>query len=223
MATEAVENYIKAIYALSREAPGGETGVARLALEVGVTKGTATSMVKRLAKIRLVKAQRYGGIALTAKGCKVALDVLRRHRVIETFLVRVLKLDWADVHEEAERLEHAISPRILDRLDEFLGRPSTDPHGDPIPDATGKVAEARSKPLAEFTAGSRVTVVRIVDQQRVFLQFAARCGLKPGSHLFVQAVHPQADSITVRAAGAKPVSLSRAAAGKILAKPALRA
>ena len=104
MATETVENYIKATYVLRRESPSGEAGVVRLAQEVGVTKGTATSMIKRLAK-----------------------------------------LDLADVHEEAERLEHADSPRTLDRLDEFLRRPSTDPHGDPLPSASGKVSELRGE------------------------------------------------------------------------------
>ncbi|MCE9618564.1 MAG: metal-dependent transcriptional regulator [Planctomycetes bacterium] len=219
MATETVENYIKAIYLLCRETPGGEAGVVRLALEVGVTKGTATSMIQRLARAKLVKAERYSGVTLTPAGKKVALDVLRRHRVIETFLVRTLKLDWADVHEEAERLEHALSPRILDRLDEFLGRPSTDPHGDPIPNAAGKVSEMQSKPLAQFASGARVAIVRIADQNRAFLKFVATSGLKPGARLSVKAVQPQAGSITVRVAGAKPLALSQAAAAKILARP----
>lgn len=218
MATETVENYIKTLYALCRESPSGEAGVARLAQELGVTKGTATSMIKRLSLARLVKAEPYSGIALTAKGNKIALDVMRRHRVIETFLVRILKLDWADVHEEAERLEHALSPRILDRLDHFLGRPSTDPHGDPIPDAAGNVSEARSKPLAKCRARERVCIVRIKDQNRAFLKFAADSGFMPGVNLVVQSVSPQSASLVVRAARRKPVTLSQIAAAKILVK-----
>ena len=218
MATETVENYIKALYALCRESPSGEAGVVRLAQELGVTKGTATSMVKRLSLARLVKAEPYSGIALTAKGNKIALDVLRRHRVIETFLVRTLNLDWADVHEEAERLEHALSARILDRLDEFLGRPSTDPHGDPIPDAAGNVSETRSKPLAKCRARERVCIVRIMDQNRAILKFVAESGLKPGANLVVHSVSTQGNSLTVQAVRGKPVTLSHSAAGKILVK-----
>ena len=218
MATETVENYIKALYALCRESPSGEAGVARLAQELGVTKGTATSMMKRLSLARLVKAEPYSGIVLTAKGNKIALDVLRRHRVIETFLVRTLKLDWADVHEEAERLEHALSARILDRLDEFLGRPLTDPHGDPIPDAAGNVSETRSKPLAKCRARERVCIVRIMDQNRAFLKFVAESGLKPGANLVVHSVSTQGNSLTVQAVRGKPVTLSHSAAGKILVK-----
>ncbi len=216
MASETVENYIKALYTLCQESPSGEAGVARLAQELGVTKGTATSMIKRLSLARLVKSQPYSGIALTAKGNTIALDVLRRHRVIETFLVRTLKLDWGDVHEEAERLEHALSPRILDRLDEFLGRPSTDPHGDPIPDAAGNFSKARSKQLHQCDARERVRITRITDQNRAFLKFVADNGLKPGVGLVVQSVSAQAHSMTVRAAHAKPVMLSQVAASKIL-------
>jgi DtxR family Mn-dependent transcriptional regulator len=216
MATETVENYIKALYALCHESPSGEAGIVRLAQEVGVTKGTATSMMKRLALARLVKAEPYSGIALTAKGNKIALDVLRRHRVIETFLVRTLKLDWADVHEEAERLEHALSPRILDRLDQFLGRPLTDPHGDPIPDAAGKVSKTRSKPLSKCRAHEHVCIVRITDQNRSFLQFVAHNGLKPGVSLVVRSVSTQANSMTVRARRGQAVTLSQVAASKIL-------
>ncbi len=218
MATETAENYIKAIYVLCRESTAGEAGVVRLAQEVGVTKGTATSMIKRLAKLKLVKAPRYSGVTLTAIGKKVALDVLRRHRIIETFLVSTLNLDWADVHEEAERLEHALSPRTLDRLDEFLGRPSTDPHGDPIPNAAGKVSELRGKALSSFARGAKVEIARIIDQDHAFLKFVAQSGLKPGVRVTVDAVSPQGDSITLRVRGGKSVTLSQTAGAKILAR-----
>ena len=218
MPTETVENYIKAIYVLCRESPSGEAGVVRLAQEVDVTKGTATSMIKRLAKLKLVKAPRYSGITLTTMGKKVALDVLRRHRIIETFLVSTLNLDWADVHEEAERLEHALSPRTLDRLDEFLGRPSTDPHGDPIPSASGKVSELRGKALSAYIKGAKVEIVRILDQDRAFLKFVAQSGLKPGVCVTVQALSPEGDSVTVQVKRGKSVTLSSNAAAKILAR-----
>jgi DtxR family Mn-dependent transcriptional regulator len=220
MATESVENYLKALYMLCRDSPSGEAGVVRLATEVGVTKGSAASMVKKLAIAKLVKAQRYGGVSLTARGTKTALDVLRRHRLIETFLVQTLKLDWSEVHEEAERLEHAVSARLLDRLDEFLGRPATDPHGDPIPDASGMISEPRGKPLSAFPAQSKIRILRIADQDRAFLTFVAAHGIKPGARAIVDSMNSQADSLQLHPHGHDPVSLSCAAAAKILAEPA---
>lgn len=217
MATETVENYLKAIYTLCRESPTAEAGIARLGAMLDVTKGTATSMVKRLSGFGLVKAERYGGVTLTAKGTRAALDVLRRHRLVETFLVETLRFDWSEVHIEAERLEHALSPRLLERLDEFLGHPATDPHGDPIPDASGKVREPGGTPLADFVPGDTARVVRIADQDPAFLRFVAESGLKPGARVAVRAVHEQADAIRVEPIGGDSVTLSRAAARKVLA------
>jgi DtxR family Mn-dependent transcriptional regulator len=145
MATEAVENYLKAILTLCEESPTGEAAISRIAAVVGVTPSTATTMVRKLAAAKLAKYQKYGAVALTAKGSRTALDVLRRHRIVEQFLVEVVGLDWSEVHAEAERLEHAISPRLLDRLDEMLGRPKHDPHGDPIPDSSGRSAVLRMR------------------------------------------------------------------------------
>ncbi len=218
MPTETVENYLKAIYIQCRESPIGAAGVARLARELKVTKGTATSMIQRLARAKLVKAPRYSGVTLTTRGTKIALDILRRHRVIETFLVSVLKLDWADVHQEAERLEHAFSPQTLDALDDFLGRPSIDPHGDPIPTAAGKLAVLRGKALASCRVGAQVEIVRILDQDRAFLDFVARSALKPGARVTIGAVNPQGESITLRLKSKKSITLSHRAAGKILAR-----
>lgn len=216
MATETVENYLKALYRLCSESPTGEAGVVRLAAMLGVTKGSVTSMVKKLAAAKLAKAQRYGGVTLTAKGSRTAIDVLRRHRIIETFLVQTLKIDWADVHEEAERLEHAVSPRLLDRLDEFLGRPARDPHGDPIPDASGMVRAPVGQTLSSVAPGATVRVVRIADQHRAFLTFIAEHGLKPGARAAVVSVHEQADSMCVQAAGSAAVAISMSAAGKVI-------
>lgn len=216
MGTEAVENYLKAMYTLCSESPTGEAGVVRLAAMLGVTKGSVTSMVRKLAESRLVRAERYGGVVLTAKGTRAALDVLRRHRLIETFLVQTLKLDWADVHEEAERLEHALSPKILERLEEFLGHPAADPHGDPIPDAAGTIHEQGGSPLSGCAAGSRVRIVRIADQRRAFLTFIAQHGLKPGARATVVSASTEADSLMVQAGGHAAVAMSKAAAGKVM-------
>ncbi len=220
MATETVENYLKALHTLCAESPTGEAGVVRLAAVLGVTKGSAASMVRKLCEGKLAKAERYGGVTLTAKGTKAAVDVLRRHRIIETFLVATLKLDWADVHDEAERLEHALSPRILQRLDEFLGHPAIDPHGDPIPDARGTIRQPGGRPLCQHAAGAKLTIVRITDQDRTFLTFIAENGLKPGAKATLVSLSTQADSLIVQAAGHKAVPMSIAAASKVLASPA---
>ncbi|MGA1018835.1 MAG: metal-dependent transcriptional regulator, partial [Phycisphaerales bacterium] len=120
MASSTVEDYVKAIYLLQQDAPTGEATVARLAATLGVTKGSVTAMVRKLRDARLANAKRYGGIALTPRGRTLAIDMIRRHRLIEVFLVETLGFDWSEVHEEAERLEHALSAKVLDRLDAFL-------------------------------------------------------------------------------------------------------
>ncbi|MBX3390774.1 MAG: metal-dependent transcriptional regulator [Phycisphaeraceae bacterium] len=218
MASETVENYLKALDALCRESPTGEAGMKRLAAVVGVTTGTATSMAKKLAAAKLAKYERFGGISLTAKGQSAARDILRRHRLIETFLVETLKLDWSVVHAEAERLEHAISPTVLEALDRHLGHPSVDPHGDPIPDGKGGVREARGQSLCGFPKGARVRVARVADQDREFLEFIARQGLKPGTLATITEIDAPAQSIRVTPEGGQAISLGFAAAAKIMAE-----
>jgi len=220
MASETVENYLKAIYTLSGEARerGGDpqAAVGRLAAILGVTAGTVTSMVKKLTAAKLCRAERYGGVSLTARGERAALGVLRRHRLIETFLVETLKLDWSEVHDEAERLEHAVSDRLLERIDEFLGRPGVDPHGDPIPDRDGTVRPPRLHCLRGCKAGSMVRIARITDQDGAFLKFIDRHGLRPGARVTVHGVDAQAEAITLHPVRHPPVSLSLAAAAKVM-------
>lgn len=215
MATETVENYLKALYTLTRESPTGEAGMKSLATLVGVTTGTATTMVKRLAAAKLAKYERFGGVRLTAKGGAAAVDILRRHRLIETFLVQTLKLDWSVVHNEAERLEHAISPTVLEALDRHLGHPSHDPHGDPIPSAEGHLREPGGRPLTEFAPGTRVRVVRIADQDSTFLTFVAGNGLRPGSLIEVRALDSAAQTMCVQPKGRDHVALALTAAAKV--------
>jgi DtxR family Mn-dependent transcriptional regulator len=216
MATETVENYIKAVYTLCRESPTGEAAMSRIAAMVGVTTGTATTMVKRLAASKLARYERFGGVTLTAKGDKAALDILRRHRLVETFLVETLKLDWSVVHAEAERLEHAISPVVLEALDKHLNHPSVDPHGDPIPDSRGKTREPRGVVLSGFAQGARFRVVRITDQDPAFLSFVAAHGLRPGARGAVASLDPAARSITVQAHGHAAVTMAKVAAERIV-------
>src|SRR5689334_22398576 len=167
-----VENYLKTIYlgsfsaarAVPRLLPMGQ-----LAAAVGVTPGTATTMVKALAEAGLVNYEPYAGVALTAAGRKLAALVLRRHRLIELFLVRVMGYSWDEVHDEAELLEHVVTDRLIERIDEMLGRPETDPHGDPIPNAEGLVKPQDSQTLLTCPLDRIVIVTRVIDQDRDFL------------------------------------------------------
>ena len=186
--------------------------MSRIAAMVGVTTGTATSMVKKLAGAKLARYERFGGVRLTAKGERAALDILRRHRLIETFLVQTLKLDWTAVHAEAERLEHAVSPVVLEALDAHLNHPRLDPHGDPIPGADGKTREPRGVPLSSLAQGDRFRVVRITNQHADFLSFVAAHALKPGAPGVVVAVDPIAQSIAVQADAHAPVTMAITAA-----------
>lgn len=214
--TETIENYLKSIYTLARESPAGEAGMKAIATMTGVTVGTASTMVKRMAAARLARYERFGGVQLTAKGERAAIDVLRRHRLIETFLVQTLKLDWSMVHDEAERLEHAFSPVVIEALDAFLGHPTSDPHGDPIPDAHGKTREPRGKSLSVFTIGTKFRVLRITDQDGAFLSFVAAHGLRPGARGTVTALDAPARAVTVQATGFAAVTMATTAADRIV-------
>lgn len=217
MATVAVENYLKHVLLLS---DGGDelVSMGALAGALQVVPGTATTMVKALADEGLVEHQPRQGVRLTAEGRRLALNVLRKHRLIETFLVNVLKMDWAKVHEEAEQLEHAISDEVLDRLDALLGHPATDPHGDPIPSRQGKMSSQVYATLATSITDRPLRIVRVTDQSEEFLQFAEQHGLQPGIVVRVADRNLTAGLVTLRNDG-KAVALSLVAAGKILVEP----
>ena len=215
MATSTVEDYLKCILLEGQKRPGALVTMGQIAAALQVAPGTVTSMVKALAKSGLVAYEPYSGVELTEGGRDLAIHVLRRHRLIELFLVRVLGIDWTEVHAEAEQLEHAVSDRVIERMDEMLGRPSVDPHGDPIPDAAGRFAESRSGSLVDCPRGRSVRVVRVLDQRPEFLQLAEREGLMPGSELTVLSGDQAADTVVVAAADGREVSLGYRAASKI--------
>lgn len=216
MATSTVEDYLKCILALEAGQPAGQlVGMGEIATAMDVAPGTVTSMVKSLEKDRHVVYAPYAGVRLTNQGRKLALHVLRRHRLIELFLVDVLGLDWSEVHEEAERLEHAMSDKLIDRIDARLGFPTSDPHGDPIPDAEGQFRAAPTLSLAECPPGGTFKIVRVSDQQQDFLRFVERNGLKPGSHVAVTHRDPLADAVTVRVKGDAETTFGHSAAAKL--------
>src|SRR6186997_159309 len=154
-----------------------------------------------------------------ASAMRVALNVLRKHRLVETFLVNVLKMDWSKVHAEAEQLEHAISDEVLDRLDALLGHPSADPHGDPIPSRQGKLSSQVYATLATCVTDRALRIVRITEQSAEFLQFAEQNELRPGTALRVLERNLTAGLINLRKTGGKQITLSVVAAGKILVEP----
>jgi DtxR family Mn-dependent transcriptional regulator len=215
--SQTVENYLKTIY-LAQTASTSDALVpmGQLASALGVVPGTATTMMKALAESGLVRYEPYMGVRLTPAGEKLATLVLRRHRLIELFLVQVLGMSWAEVHAEAERLEHAVSERLIDRIDEMLGRPAVDPHGDPIPTAEGRVAHVADINLLEAVVGQPHRVTRIVDQEPEFLRFVEEHGLVPGRLVTVAARDAVADSVTVRADEGSTTTVGAKAASKVL-------
>jgi DtxR family transcriptional regulator, Mn-dependent transcriptional regulator len=217
MPSSTVEDYLKQIYLMQLDAPAPElVSMGKLAAAMGVVPGTATSMIKTLADSGLVQYEPRGGVRLTPGGERLALHVLRRHRLVELFLVKVLGLDWSEVHAEAEELEHYVSDKVLDRIDACLGRPRVDPHGDPIPSAKGKVTEPRHQSLATCAVERRFRVARVIDQDAAFLQFVERCGLMPGVSVSVQVRDKLADAIWVRPGERRAIPLGTSAAAKIL-------
>ena len=182
----AIEDYLKTVYAHTEWQPDPITP-SGLAGALGVAPSSVTEMVKKMAAQGLVQHVPYGAIRLTDAGRTRALAVVRRHRLIETWLVREMGYAWDEVHEEAEQLEHVVSDRLIDRMDEMLGRPEADPHGDPIPNAEGLVKAQEAESLLTCPLRTPVTVTRVIDQDKVFLRFIENHNLKPGEAIEVEA------------------------------------
>ena len=179
--TSSIEDYLKTIYELSRETGAG--GGSDVALRLDVTRASVSGMMRRLAEQELVEHKPYGELRLTAAGRAIALRLLRRHRVIETYLVTVLGYRWDLVHGEAERLEHAASDELVDRMAAALGEPVVDPHGAPIPSRSGAVVEPVLRPLAELQAGEEAQVARVQDYDPALLRHLATLDLLPGARV----------------------------------------
>jgi len=190
--------------------------MGRLAAALGVVPGTATTMMKALSESGLVRYEPYMGVRLTPAGEKLASLVSRRHRLIELFLVKVLGMSWAEVHDEAERLEHAVSDRLIDRMDEMLGRPEADPHGDPIPDAEGVMKPQEAQTLLTCPLNTSVRVTRVLDQDKAFLRFIEGHDLKPGQSIQVETRDQAADSVVVRGRNDRQLTIGTRAASKLL-------
>jgi DtxR family Mn-dependent transcriptional regulator len=219
-----VENYLKAIYQGQSTLTGGVRLVpmGSVAAALGVTPGTATTMVKALAESGLAEYEPYSGVRLTAAGEKLAGLVLRRHRLVELFLVQVMGMSWAEVHDEAEQLEHVVSERLIDRIDAMLGRPTHDPHGDPIPNPEGAIATRHLDSLLTCPVNTPLTVARIADQDPAFLHFIEKNGLKPGQSIEVEMRDTAADSVLLRGKDRQAITIGARAASKLLVEVEIR-
>ena len=177
--SHAMEDYLKAAYRLKMDGKPATTQL--LADELGVSGPSVTNMVKRLDEMRLMRHTRYQGVELTPAGEKIALEVVRHHRLLELYLAETLGYPWDQVHEEAEKLEHHISEELEARMDSILGFPTRDPHGDPIPTRDGLVPENEDVPLADLPSGATARVVRVSDREAEQLRYLAELGLVPGA------------------------------------------
>ena len=197
MPTSTVEQYVKTIYREAEEAHDGVVQMKRLAEAMDVTAGTATSMVKHLDKLGLVEYTPRRGVSLTSTGRSLALKMLRRHRLIETFLEKILGYDWTEVHGDAERLEHAVSDTFVQRLDSYLGNPDVDPHGDPIPTPEGTIQAPDALPLNSVSQGLTVRVVRLLDDRPTFLDLMKKHSVIPGESFVVEEISATAGVVRI--------------------------
>jgi DtxR family Mn-dependent transcriptional regulator len=197
--TAAVQDYAKAIYTL--ESRDGAASTTELAALLEVRPASVSGMLRKLSELGLVKHERYHGVRLTERGRRVALEVIRHHRLVELFLVESLGMTWDEVHAEAEVLEHALSEELEELIAEKLGNPTVDPHGDPIPSRELELAETEATALAELEAGDAATFVRISDADPEMLRFLGKRGIVPGTQLEVVDRQPFDGPVFVRVGG----------------------
>lgn len=197
--SRSIEDYLKVIYKLQRDSGSAQTSAIAEAL--AIAPPSVSGMVKRLAEAGLLTHAPYRGVQLTEDGERQALKMVRRHRILESYLIEELGYDWHNVHEEAERLEHAVSDNLIERMDRALGSPSHDPHGAPIPTADGEIETPDYIPMTELKAGSTGHLRMVGDTESEKLRFIASLGLKPGVEFEVVARQPFHGPLTIRLAG----------------------
>ncbi len=203
MRSDTVEDYLKAIYELQEKY--GRAKTSALSALLGITPGSVTDMLKRLAgqSPRLIRYQSHQGVTLTALGSRQALTVIRRHRLLETFLHDVLGFTWDEVHDEAEQLEHCLSERLTEAIAVHLNHPACDPHGDPIPTREGEVQIKAGRPLGELPTGQSLHITRVRLQDEKALQYLARNGLHIGASVKLLDHSPLDDQISLQIMGSR--------------------
>ncbi len=213
-----VENYVKTIFQISSDQEGRPASTGQIAAALNVLPGTVTSMLKTLDAARLASHKPYEGVALTRAGRMLALRMIRRHRLIELFLLRTLEMTWDEVHDEAEHMEHAVSDLLIDRIDAFLGHPDVDPHGDPIPrgeSMTMQAVDTETRSLTEVAEGGRFRLARVLDQSSEFLRYLTESGLTLGTEGEVERNPDGAGLMRIRL-GQQSLALAIDAAGKLV-------
>lgn len=195
-----VEEYLEAIYKLEERKGSAKTG--DLAKELNVTLGTITNTIEKMEKQKLITHKPYKGVKLTKKGRKIALDVIRRHRLSERLLTDILRLEWSKVHDAACKLEHAIADKdVIKPLEEALGKPKTCPHGNPIPLESGKIIEEKCELLADLGRGEEGMIVKVTDERPELLQYLSTLGLMPGANVRIEEKAPFNGPIMVKVMG----------------------
>lgn len=216
MTTSTVEDYLKCIHREQRDGDGKLVSTGRIAREMSVAPGTVTAMMKTLTEAGLTEYEPYMGVQLTERGHLLAAHVLRRHRLVELFLVRIMGMDWSSVHEDAEVLEHAVSERLIARMDEMLGHPTVDPHGDPIPTPTGVLEEKDDPSLLTCELNCDLRITRVTDQRAEFLQLLKQHRLMPGRTATVEQRDDLTETVQIRPDVGKSLRLGFQAASRIL-------
>jgi DtxR family Mn-dependent transcriptional regulator len=219
MLSKSEEDYIKAIFQLAYTIGGEKIGTNQLAQQLDVAPASANNMLKRLKEKNLVDYQKYGKLTLTPTGKTVAIQLIRKHRLWETFLYQKLGFSWDEVHDAAEQLEHVQSEKLIERLDQFLGNPQFDPHGDPIPDAQGNFTPVNFKTLAEVKPGEHCRIIGVKDSSSVFLQYLTELGLALQSEIQVLHKIPFDNSLRITIPNHPPFTVSEKFALHILVEP----
>ena len=217
MHTQTEENYLKAIYHLSSK-KAEPINTSAIAGSLSTTSASVTDMLKKLAEKNLVEYEKYKGVRITRKGEKVAINIVRKHRLWEVFLTHTLKFRWDEVHSMAEELEHVSSDELIKRLEEYLGFPRFDPHGDPIPDLLGKISSPSSLCLSDCEPEKRYTLTGVNDHSVSFLQYLERNGLKPGITVRIIEIQEYDKSMIVELKSKSKLSLSYEVSKNLLVK-----
>jgi DtxR family Mn-dependent transcriptional regulator len=195
MISDTMQDYLKTVFSLQHRQKIVTT--SELAERLGVTPASVTGMLKKMAAKRLVAYKPYKGVSLTSSGRKIALDVLRQHRLLELYLTKIVGVPWDRVHDEAERLEHAVSPDLMARLDDLLGQPRHDPHGSPIPAHDGRIDKLATTRLSDLRVGQVAVVAEVTDENPELLRYLGSCDLFPGTRFTVRAIAPFDGPITI--------------------------
>ena len=220
MHTQAVEDYLKNIYEL--QASAAKVSTTDLAERLGVAPASVTGMVKKLAAMKLLKHEPYHGVLLTKAGEKIALEVIRHHRLVESYLTEALGVPWDKVHEEADKWEHVLSEDMEDRISAMLGNPTTDPHGAPIPARDGSLPETALRRLSDLEPGERAVVAEVSDHDPELLRYLGEMGLFPQTKLRLISAAPFQGPLTIEIAGHER-AVGREVAGHVLVESGVKA